>query len=84
MASSMKDHGKRGHRGTGLSLRAGELEEWDALAALLGRSRADLMREALLFAGLPYARGLASRYRTVQNERATHADERSHQGRHPS
>lgn len=49
-----------------LNMRAEQLAEWRSLAKALGRSRADILREALEQAGLPYARAMA-------RERATGA-----------
>ena len=43
-----------------LSIRPEHLAEWTALARRSGRSRADLLREALSAVGLPYARAVAS------------------------
>ena len=37
-----------------------QLAEFTDLAARLGRSRADLLREVLEFVGLPYARAIAA------------------------
>ena len=41
-----------------LSIRPEHLAEWTALARATGRSRADLLREALSAVGLPYARAI--------------------------
>jgi hypothetical protein len=42
-----------------LNIRRAHLDDWTELARLSGRSRADLMREALEQVGLPYARSVA-------------------------
>ena len=42
-----------------LNIHPDHLREWGALAKQVHRSRADLLREALEYVGLPYARGLA-------------------------
>ena len=44
-----------------LNIRARDLAEWTELAKLAGRSRADLMREALEMVGLPYARAIGAK-----------------------
>lgn len=43
-----------------LNIEPGHLDEFTALAARLGRSRADLLREVLEQVGLPYARAIAA------------------------
>jgi hypothetical protein len=43
-----------------LNIPPGQLAEFTALAARLGRSRADLLREVLEQVGLPYARAIAA------------------------
>jgi len=42
-----------------LNMRPHHLAEWSRLALQAGRSRADLLREALEQVGLPYARSVA-------------------------
>ena len=44
-----------------LNIRPEHLVAWTELARVAGRSRADLMREALEQVGLPYARSVARR-----------------------
>lgn len=43
-----------------LNIPPAQLAEFTDLAAQLGRSRADLLREVLEFVGLPYARAIAA------------------------
>lgn len=43
-----------------LNIPPDQLAEFTDLAAQLGRSRADLLREVLEFVGLPYARAIAA------------------------
>ena len=49
----------RGWPWVSLNMRPHHLAAWTALARSAGRSRADLMREALEQVGLPYARSVA-------------------------